>query len=247
MRTAIVALAVGLGSGSFACGGGHTQIKIGAPPPKLTTGTLAGPLCQQGQCKCRTGGEDAGFPEPGRKRFEVRLGSAYDLWVTLPGRVLYKSPETAEACFYVDLAPGQHPLELRASNPTGVSLSLEVHELGTATKSWYDTFKFVCGHPGVCSFEELDTRKAEYAGVKRGLHDKCGSTRIKGVVWDHGKSPDQQYPSELAIQLTLDIYKFAPWKPHGGECGEGGGRGPKGGDAEAGEEGGEPSPATPAP
>jgi hypothetical protein len=227
MGTATVALAFCLGLGGFACGGGHTQIKIGAPPPKLTTGTLAGPLCQEGQCKCRTGNEDAGLPEPGRKRFEIKLGSAYDLWATLPGTVLYKSPERAEACFYVDLAPGQHPVELRASNTNGVSIALEVHELGTTTKSWYDSFKFVCGNPGVCTFAELDTKKSEYASVQRGLHDKCGSTRIKAVNWDHGKSPDQLYPSELVVQLTLDVYKFAPWKRHGDEsCGEGGDENP---------------------
>ncbi len=235
------ALAIGVAWvvwGNLACGGDHPQIKIGPTPPKLTTGALAGPLCQEGQCKCRTGADDAGLPEPGRKRFEIRLGSAYDLWVTLPGTVLYKSAERADACFYVDLAPGQHPLVLRASNKNGVSVGLEIHELGTTTKSWYDTFKFACGNPGVCSFAELDTKKAEYAAVQRGLHDKCGSTRIKSVIWDHGKSSDQQFPSELAVQLTLDIYKFAPWKPHGDEgCG---GRGPKG-------EGGDENPAIPAP
>jgi hypothetical protein len=146
-----------------------------------------------------------GVPADGRKRFEIRMESAYDLWVTLHDMVLYKSAETATACFYVDLAPGKHPLGLRASNKAGVSFSLEVHELGTGTKSWYDTFAFKCGHPGVCSFDELDTKKKEYAAVKRGLHDACGSTKIKKVVWDHGKSPDNQYPNELAVELALDI------------------------------------------
>lgn len=209
------------------CGDKRKQIEIGPPPPKMTTGTLAGPLCADGQCTCRTGADDAGVPADGRKRFEIRLGSAFELWVKLPGTVLYKSPERAEACFYVDLAPGEHPVQLRASNKDGVSVAMEIHELGTKTKSWYDTFKFQCGAPGVCSFDELDTKKAEYAAVKRGLHDPCGSTKIKGVFWDHGKSPDQLYPSELAVELTLDVYKFAPWKPRGDStCGEGGGRGP---------------------
>jgi len=33
----------------------------------------------------------------------------------------------------------------------------------------------------------------------------------------------------FVVEATLDVYKFAPWKPHGApDCGEGGGRGPKG-------------------
>jgi hypothetical protein len=241
MRLAIIALAIVAGCS----GGNRPQIKINPPPPKQTTGALAGPLCVDGVCKCRSGAADGGvgFPEDARKRFEVRLQSAYDLWVTLPGQVLYKSPEQADACFYVDLPPGKHPFELRASNPNGVSFDLEIRELGTKTKDWYDTFKFRCGHPGVCLYDELDGKKAEFAAVKRGLHDACGSTKIRSVIWDHGKSADNQYPSEIAMQLTLDVYKFPPWKKRGDPtCGEGGGRGPAGEDPAA-----EPEPATPSP
>jgi len=209
---------------AFGCGGGRQQIEIGPPPPKQTSGALAGPWCSGGECKCREGNADPGDIPAGMKRFEIRLASAYDLWLTLPGTVLYKNPERADACFYLDLAPGQHAMQLRASNKNGVSLALEVHEWGAKTKSWYDTFKFDCGHPGVCSFDVLDTKKAEYADVKRGLHDPCGSTRIKGVFWDHGKSPDQLYPSELAVNVTLDVYKFTPVHAHGESCGEGTGR-----------------------
>ncbi len=221
MRLAVIALAIS------ACSGGTQQVKIGPTPQKLTKGVLTGATCEDNACKCRGDVDDGGvgLPTDGRKRFEIKMDSAYDLWVTLPGMVLYKSPETAGACFYVDLAAGVHPLTVRASNPRGVSFAVEVHELGTKTKSWYDTFSFACGHPGVCSFAELDQKKSQYAGIKRGLHDTCGSTKIKAVAWDHGKSPDQQFPNELQIDLSLDIYKFAPEKAHGDStCGEGGGR-----------------------
>jgi hypothetical protein len=221
MRSApTVALLIGLGS----CSGGGHQIAIDPPPPPQTTGTLAGPLCEYDHCACRTGTEDAGLPEGNRKRFEVRLSSAQQLWLKLPNQVLYKNAEKPDACFYVDLAPGQHPVELRASDKNGVSAEVQIHELGTTTKSWYDTFRFECGNPGVCSFEELDALKATYAAVKRGLHDPCGSTRIKDLAWDHGKAPDGTHPSELVVQATLDIYKFAPSKAHGEACGEGTGR-----------------------
>ena len=61
----------------------------------------------------------------------------------------------------------------------------------------------------------------------RNTFDQCGSTKVKSILWDHGKAPDGSHPSELVVRATLDVYKFAPWKPHGdGTCGEGGGRGP---------------------
>lgn len=207
-------------------GGGRSQIKIGPVPDRATHGNLAGPLCHGSECTCRTGNEDAGEPDrPNTKRFEIRLGSPYELWVTLPNdTLLYKNAERAEACFYVDLAPGVFPVELRASQPSGVSATIEVHELGVAAKSWYDTFRFSCGGGGVCSYDQIDSQMAEYRAIGRGLHDPCGSTKIKGIAWDHGKDPDQQHPSNLVLHFTLDVYKFAPDKPHGAACGEGTGR-----------------------
>jgi hypothetical protein len=131
------------------------------------------------------------------------------------GAVLYKSPEQAETCFYVDLPSGDVPIELRASQPEGVAAKWTIRELGTKTKSWYDSFTFVCGSPGVCSFEELDAAKAEQSHPKR---DQCGSVKVKGIGWDTGKAPDQLHPSELLVRLTLGIYKFVPSKPHGADC-----------------------------
>lgn len=209
-----------------ACGGGKKQIEIGPTPKPQTTGTLSGPLCEYDHCTCADAQHDAGVADGARKRFELKLSSSQQLWAILPGdTVLYKSSEKAEACFYIDLPPGQHPIRLRASNKDGVSAQLDVREIGAKTKSVYDTFSFECGNPGVCSFEELDALKAKYAQVKRGLHDPCGSTRIMNIAWDHGKAPDGTHPSELVVGATLDVYKFVPFHPHGDPtCGEGGGR-----------------------
>jgi len=204
------------------CGADTHQIAIGPAPGKTTEAVLAGPLCQGDRCKCRTGAEDAGVPTDDKKRFEIRLKSAQQLWANVHGNKLYKNAEAPEACFYVDLPAGETPVELRASDPNGVSAEWQISELGTTTKSWYDTFGFECGNPGVCSFEEIDSKKAEYGSLKRGLHDVCGSTKLKGISWDTGKAPDNQHPSELLVRLTLDVYKFAPDKPHGDEsCGKG--------------------------
>lgn len=245
-RGAFVLVLVGSMGGSGGCSGGGSQIAIGPVPPKQTTGTLAGPLCKDDACACAKTEADAGVADAGRKRFEIRLKSAQQLWLKLPGDMsLYKNVEKPEACFYVDLAPGEHPIALRASDPVGVSAEVVVREIGAKTGSFYDTFQFECGNPGACSFEELDALQAKYAQYKRGLHDKCGSTRIKNISWDHGKAPDGTHPSELLVRATLDIYKFEPWKKSGDEtCGEGGGRGP--GEAPEGE-GADEAPAAPAP
>lgn len=224
---------------SAACGGDRKMIAIGPPPAKATTGALAGPLCSGGACTCMGSAAEAGVPEAGLKRFEIRLGpTPHDLWASLPGGVLYKSAERPEMCFYVDLAPGKHPIELRASQATGVSAAIAISELGGKTKSAYRTFRFSCGSPGgVCSFEELDGKKAEYRSVAKNIHDPCGSTKVREVVWDTGRSPDQQVPSELAMRMVLQVYKFEPEKPSGDPtcgAGEGGrGRGEEGGTGEA--------------
>lgn len=213
-----------------ACGGGRSQVEIGPAPARVTNGPLAGPLCEPGACKCRQGDADAGVPAAPYKRYEIRIGpSPQEAWVTLPGRTLYKSNQIAEACFYVDIAPGEHPVTLRTSDPAGVVAVMKVSELGSKTGSWYETFAFSCGYGGACSFEQLEDIQSEYRAVKRNLHDACGSTKIKAITWDHGKSPDRSHPNELAVSFLLDAYKFDPWKPHGDPtCGEGGGPPPPG-------------------
>ena len=204
------------------CSGSASQVKIGPVPERVTTGTLSGATCQGDQCACAKNFDEVGAPEGNKKRFELKLASAQELWVTLPGHNIYKSPERAEACFYIDLAPGQHPVALRASNANGVSASLEISELGAKAKTKYNTFKFACGHPGVCAFDDLDTAKVSYKEFQRGLHDRCGSTKIKGINWDHGKAPDGEHPSELLVRLTLDVFTFMPEKVSGDTtCGAG--------------------------
>jgi hypothetical protein len=202
------------------CGGDRQQIAIQPPPAKATEAVLAGPLCTGDRCKCRSGADDAGEPAEGQKRFEIRLKSAQQLWMTIHGMRLYKSAEAPEACYYVDLPSGDTPVEMRASDANGVSAEWTISEYGSKAKTWYDTFRFECGNPGVCSFDEIASKKAEYSGLPRGLHDECGSTKLKGISWDTGKAPDNEHPSELLVRLTLDVYKFLPEKAHGDTCGK---------------------------
>ncbi len=200
-----------------ACSGGSRQIEIGAPPAKMTQGVFAGPLCEGDRCKCASGPGDggAGVPTDTKKRFEIRMNSPYELWMSVGGNHMYKDAERPDACFYVDLPSGDTQIEMRASQPHGLSGTWTIRELGTQTKSFYDTLTFSCGNPGACSFDELDTKKTELKDPK---HDRCGSVKVKGLTWDTGRSPDQQYPSELLVRGTLDVYKFVPDRPHGEDC-----------------------------
>lgn len=207
---------------ALACSGGRrgpSTVSIRPPPDPVTRATLVGPLCDAEVCRCRAEGPadgGAGEPEAGVKRFEIRVGpSEHELWVTLDDMVLFKSTARAEDCFYVDLGAGDHRLGLRASHKGGISAKLAVSEYAPSTKSWYRSFRFTCGSPGVCSHTELDEQKAEYARYKRGIHDPCGSVKVKALSWDSGVAPDQLHPDDLAVGLTLDVYDFAPEKPHG--------------------------------
>lgn len=215
LRTAAFALVL------VACSGPtHPhQVTIAPPPAPTTIATLAGPLCTGQTCTCR--GPDApvdaaGTPDPGVKRFEFRVGpSEHDLWVTVDDMVLYKGVARAEDCFYVDLGAGDHAVGLRAHHGGGLSAAVAISEYAPATASWYQTYRFACGVPGVCSHDEIDAYKASLAQYRRGIHDPCGSVKIKNVTWDTGVAPDAMHPDDLALGLTLDVYDFAPKHPHG--------------------------------
>lgn len=205
-----------------ACGGGTagSTITILPPPEPETHATLAGPLCKPDRCECRDpsapadGG--AGEPAAGQKRFEVRVGPMeHALWVMVDGMVLFKTEARAEECFYVDLAPGEHSFRIRAHHDDGVSAQVHLSEYAPSTKSWYATYDFACGAPGVCGFDDLRAYKQSLAQYDRGLHDPCGSVKIKGLSWDTGRAPDLEHPDDLALGLTLAVYEFPPRAPHG--------------------------------
>jgi hypothetical protein len=223
MRLALLAAVVAWSS----CSGTAHQISIGPTPPKVTDAVLSSPLCSGTECKCRDlnaaadGG--AGVPtDAAHKRFEIRLTSPQELWAQVGNNHFYKSAERADACFYIDLPTGKSAVELRSSSKDGAAGAWAIRELGTKTKSYYDTFIFNCGVPGVCSFEELDRNKTDFAAMKHNTHDVCGSTKIRDLSWDQSKAPDGEHPTDVIVRLVLDVYRFSPWKPHGDDtCGKG--------------------------
>lgn len=203
-----------------ACSGAPSNYEpIPDPPGPQTVAELAGPLCQGQFCKCRSL-DDAAAPgqaEGKYKRFEFRLGPTNnELWATVENSTLYKSRERAMDCFYVDLLPGRHDVSIRAQGDNGFGARLKISELGAKGPWWYDTFEFSCGAPGLCDQETLRNWKNQITAYKE-KHDPCGSTKVKGVTWQTGVMPDNRHPSDIRIELTLQIYEFAPENAPGDE------------------------------
>ena len=99
--------------------------------------------------------------------------------MTVDDTVLYKGEARAEECFYVDLAPGDHRVRVIAHQPGGISAAVAISEYGATTQSWYATYDFGCGVPGVCAHEDLDLYKQSLSNYPRGIHDPCGSVKLK--------------------------------------------------------------------
>jgi hypothetical protein len=184
-------------------------------PPRTTSATLAGPLCEGQMCRCREPGREPGVAQrPGTKRYELRLGPVEnELWVTVNSMVLYKSRERATECFYIDLPAGKHPVILRARGEYGFAARLSISEIGA--KGGYDTFEFGCGGPGMCELDQLKEWETSLSRYQRGAHDPCGSTKIRDIDWQSGKTPDKIHPNELELALVLHVYEFTPERPSG--------------------------------
>jgi len=221
-ETLFVTLALTAGLALLGCGGSGSQLpQLSDPPAAETVATLAGPLCEFAACKCREGAGDPPQTAPaGFKRYEVRLGpSDNELWATVDKMVLYKSKERAEECFYIDVKPGRHPVQLRASRETGFGARLKISELAPENRGWYDSFDFSCGAPGMCDRETLASWKAEVTSFEDNIHDPCGATKIRNVVWQTGRLPDNLPPGDLQLDFILDVYKFEPtFGPGAAEC-----------------------------
>lgn len=228
----------------LACsGGGSRRLSFGLPPEARTQAVLVGELCAGGApCQCRdlsapgTGGVShpdeapaseeapaeavAGPAAPSARRIEVRLRSSHALWLRLGPWTFAKDSERSEACFTIDVPAGDagsYEAELRAANRDGVSVGLELYELGAAAGTWYRTLSWSCGAPGACTFEALEEQKAELAraSAERRLWDPCGSLKITGLVWDSRAAPDHLHPGELTLAFSLRTTERVPERPAG--------------------------------
>lgn len=157
---------------------------------------------------------------PSARRIELRLRSSHALWLRLGPWTFAKDRERSEACFTIDIPAGDagsYEAELRAANRDGVSVGLELYELGAAAGTWYRTLSWSCGAPGACTFEALDEQKQELAkaSAEGRLWDPCGSLKITGLVWDSRAAPDHLHPGELTLAFSLRTTDRVPERPAG--------------------------------
>jgi hypothetical protein len=193
-----------------------------------------GARCSGGGCTCRRIDDygrpvdaadfDEGPAAAGEKRFELRTGRGYDhLEITVAGRgTLVKSGETVDpVCGYIDLPPGEHRVRIRAraTKPDeGMAPTVTLSEYGTETRDWYDTFAWKCVTDGPCKKVDLEEWSARARSLHpRGIYDPCGSTRVSGVKWQIEHGADQKV-QDVALELVLTVYRFAPRAPHGTTC-----------------------------
>jgi hypothetical protein len=200
-------------------------------PPTETKALLVGARCHGDKCVCRDAGtndKEESPPAAGMKRFEFRVGTGPGrAWITVDGQDhLYKSSETAEECYYLDLNQGTHHIEVRthATEPQGgFGVALKVSEHGPKDAWWYDTFHFQCGMPGPCSTEDLHDWKQAMEKLYRHEQDPCGSVKIHNANWITGRVPDAQHPEEIDLTFDLRVYPFAPhMAPGDAACKKGG-------------------------
>ena len=136
-----------------------------------------------------------------------------------------RAPSGPTMCFYVDLPPGDAPgRAARVERERRRRRRSRSPSSARRRRARTTTFRFACGSPGgVCSFEELDGKKAEYREVKQSTHDACGSTKVKEHRLGHRPVARRaRTRASSSCALTLDVYKFQPDKPHGDpSCGAG--------------------------
>lgn len=204
---------------SLSCSGSSgPHVSLPEVPSAQTRATLVGPRCAgAGHCECRdltapSAEEDK--PAGKYKRFEVRVGPAQnELWVHIDDNILYKSKQRATDCFYVDLLPGRHPVQVHAKETNGVGVGVQLYELSGGGPWWYETFDFDCSSGGVCDVESIRREQNRIKAIPRGIQDPCGSVKIQGFTWRTGTMPDTIHPGEVVVDFVLNIYEFATKTP----------------------------------
>ncbi|MCB9555845.1 MAG: hypothetical protein H6707_07040 [Deltaproteobacteria bacterium] len=186
--------------------------------------------CAQGRCRCRSLGGDGDQSEasltPGHKRYEFRLARSTSAnWVKV-GKLgtFYKAPQNLEACFYVDLPIGEHPITLigeSADRETGLQLGLTIYEYGAKEgPHWYRVANIPCGHLGRCERDEIERWATFQRSLPRGVLDPCGSTMIRRARYAGQRAGRglEDYQS-LTVKFSVKVYAFETYqKPNSPAC-----------------------------
>jgi hypothetical protein len=191
--------------------------------PPQTTLASGSARCKGGTCECRPlegeGQAEEGITA-GHKRFELRLPKTTSaIWVSITGKgVFYKPPEVVQpACFYVDLAPGEHTLIVHSERKdveVGLQTGLKIYEHGT--KGWYRSLDFVCGSNEKCAKPAMDAWVGFQKSQPRGVLDACGSTMIRHVTF-RGMREERALPeyTELDVHMLVKVYAFETFRAPG--------------------------------
>ncbi len=172
-------------------------------------------------CRALDGAVEKESVPAGMKRFELRIARGVDaVTILVDGRrALARGAvdQPAEACAYLDLAPGKHALQWHEEAKTaeiGIQPVLSIAEYGAAANAWYHTVEISCTTPEGCLKDDMHAAFEKLHAVPRGLHDPCGSTRVLQLAWHAEHSPSVKL-EDAVVDLTLDVYKFAPTHPPG--------------------------------
>jgi len=199
----------------------HNTPAPSASFPPATTLKLTTPRCADGKaCACRDPDADSGQSEEsipaGRKRFEVRLPQTPTaLWVSVEGQGVFYKPadRIAPVCFYLDLAPGEHPVTLHAEKrdpEVGLQAGLSINEYGPKEgPHWYRSLDFVCGGTDKCTKGLMEAWTAAQRRLPRGVLDPCGSTMIRSVTVSGTREEhlNMEY-QDLTLRFSLKVYGF---------------------------------------
>ena len=158
--------------------------------------------CAQGnECKCRDvnaagdggAGVPDGRPQAVRDPADVARRSCGST-IARPRRST-RAPSAPRRASTSTCRPASTPVELRASNPNGVSAAVDDPRARHARPRAGTTRSRSTAACPACARSRSSTRqKAEYAASSAASHDPCGSTKVKGLIVGHRQGARQAAP-----------------------------------------------------
>jgi hypothetical protein len=131
------------------------------------------------------------------------------------------SSTSRPTCFYLDLTPGEHRVNLRSEKrdpDVGLQTGLMIYEHGPKSGPyWYRVFDFICGgNANRCTKGAAQSWVEFQRKLPRGVLDPCSSTMIRAVAVD-GTREERLLTDFLDLDLAfaIKIYGFLPYQSPG--------------------------------